>query len=585
MVGNPLLQSVIGSYSKILRCLECSRKEWWVEEYVSSSPLVSAKLSLSHNANVTNQPLDHTSIDASHHTRSLDGADTQEEEEIVDFNQTSCKSDDDNDNALQDYQERSGIEIDEIQPHFFGIQEEISPIEHIESQYEPMINETINTESIHGRNENSKIKSEIKQMQYYTIEPNGTRRIFPLENSQKTLPFDSQEACNDKKGPSQKLNSSYGDESVTTAEATFIAASIEDQKRAGILPSNTSDIQSPAPIVSADVRHNPLNNIELTKKEKKTYKAKCSKCQPKSKKPKILLQKNLDEVHRPKVLVSALSTKDKLELKKCVNNLIVSEIKEEIVLAFDSPSFSCYILPTSRLLQASHIVCGGAEYADIDGSHIICRTFGYLFALAAGLPLFNSNWLHGRSQNRTTPKQGDEEQRRHAKYGISGCVEALQLYAPKRSLAAKVDGDLGTCLFTGYTFFMIFSTIEPINFTSRRSARARQRSIVENDYTKERLVALAQMCSATIIDFKKLHNALETVSLSEKHHICSKYKSLNQDKTLVISDIAIDRGICESLKSIFSDLRGKRALPIVSRHWLIDSIGEFEILNIENYKL
>ena len=589
VVGNPLLQSVVGSYTKILECLEGTRKEWWIQQeeqgHVSSilsSPLQASPCERDEDDEKARNKLIRIDVSCSMESESI-----QEEEEYVDFNQTSCE----NDSNI--YHEEN---IGKSSPKFLNLKEELSPIAYIHSQSEPMISDPermnisnmdynaheqqradpiINEDRKDNESGNSYNHTEVTEEYSKQIELNSIRsKRSPSESSQKTIPYNSQEESAAKK-PDKSMFLSYGDDSVTTAEATFIAASIEDNKVAGISPSKVSESQSPAPIVSTEKIQKEFS-LQVQKNVMENNRIEESKAAQNNG------EINSVCIERPKILVSALNGKDKRELKKCANYLIITEVQEEIILVSDPERWSLRVDAQSSLLQTTHVVCGGAEYADIDGSHIIRRTFGYLFALAAGLQLFNTTWLYDVSRNRTIQniEKDSECSGSDVKYGISGCIDSSQLYAPQRSLGGKSGRYQGTNLFSGYAFFILFGNTN--EQSKRRSARARQKRIEDTDYTKERLVALAQMCSAHIIDARALYNA------SMNSNFNKEMLQRSSSNLIIFTEENItdkDREISHSLNEMISDINGQSTLQQVSSRWMIDSIAEFEVLDTESYKV
>jgi len=349
---------------------------------------------------------------------------------------------------------------------------------------------------------------------------------------------------------------------------------------------------------------------------------------------------------KPRVLSCLLSAEDRRQLKKCVLASLLSEVHEEIILEdattvntsstlLSSSStttaavnkdacsnisrFALKVAECSSIFQTSHVVSGGAEFPNYDGSLIVGRSFRYLFAVAAGLPVFNVTWIQQASHDHALPSSsvsndGDTDHQ----YEVAGCVEASQLFAPRRAMETALaltrlrserncdGGDnaqigihrrrAGAGLLKGYTCFLCgnFDTLqvksESIRSRGRRRGNASSPKSLsdENVYTRERIVALLQMCSANVFDLDAMNDAMSASRGGSLYSV-----SLFSDPAKVV--VVVKNGATarefktakNHVRTLFSEFDKEeeaiRTFPVVNTSWLLNSIGEFEIQEFDAF--
>ena len=367
------------------------------------------------------------------------------------------------------------------------------------------------------------------------------------EDSQKTIPYHLSMStspkptfCNFEKVPSD-----------ASTEATFVAYTIKDRKEVkgdgasvkGILP----------PISQLDTSDTSrLNNINRNQKNDRLV-----------------------------VLASDFDSKDRQSLKRCTRNLLLEEVKEEIAIEVEPGSANLRISSNCNLSRVTHVVCGGAEYADIDGSHIVKRTFSYLYAVAAALPLRNISWITDILEQKQIPEH-------KASYGIAGTVDARQLYAPRRSLDKARGGTstnelnvLGSGLLKGYVCFV------QSNFGSFSKSRKSKRSKSQKNkeiLSKEELVALLQMCQSVVIDVDASYNDVCSTSHVESLSWMLSVKTAQKIYLFCSSDVdVVENKVRAVVEKCLCDNDDSPSLQILNSSWLLESISEFEIQPVEGH--
>ena len=390
---------------------------------------------------------------------------------------------------------------------------------------------------------------------------------------------------------------------------------------------------------------------------------------------------------KPRVLTCLLRTEDRRHLKTCILASLLIEIMDEITLEQQPPllllpnthddstnininttytininRFALRLTRSSSILTATHVVSGGAEFPNYDGSLIVRRSFSYLFAIAAGLPVFNVRWIQQAASSsddvstsalllpclsvnngNDNGSTNEEECAKNRVYEVGGCVEASQLFAPRRAMqaaAAKLslssssripdDNDhanddddailnMGSGLLEGYTCFLC-GTFDVLKGAasehrqgsgSRRKRRGNPKSSCsnanENVYTRGRIVALLQMCSANVFDLNAMHDEMVSCSCSSssssgsissigeiRFPVSSSLFGNNNGNNdpakvvILVKNGATKREFKTAKKYaslLFSDNLNEDVIPVVSALWLLNSIGEFEIQKLDAFMM
>jgi len=264
-------------------------------------------------------------------------------------------------------------------------------------------------------------------------------------------------------------------------------------------------------------------------------------------------------------------------------------------------------------------ICGFSEISTCDGD-LVRRTFGYILSVAAGLPMATSSWITACAAKRewipfsnsaadpNTNENCEERPRRqissnrrkndfdNKSFQILGCTKSSNGWmAPIKSVKAREhrnsQGHYGCGLLDGYTFLLCgeFDSITAYHAIPGKKQCKRKKTAVEpnidppiwNCYTKERVVALLELCGAKVFDL--VSEAARCLSMSETgkkpllpwfHQLC------NQQQTAIMirrGATAQDVETTEKYLGWLYDGNTSTMPPIVKVDWLIDCIADFEV--------
>jgi hypothetical protein len=205
---------------------------------------------------------------------------------------------------------------------------------------------------------------------------------------------------------------------------------------------------------------------------------------------------------------------------------------------------------------ADYAICGNAEFETGDG-YVVGRTYGYLLAVASGIPIVNIS--HMESNIDKIPD---------GKHQVIGDVDSSEWMAPQRAMESRSSGG-GTTLLEGYSILLYgdFASV-PTNTSSKRSRRGETKDAPKTHtmHSLDRLECLLRTCGATILrDKESLHDMLATTS---------------NDKVAVMLR---PNPHLRDWRAANKDMHDFPTLSVICGDWLLDSIGNFHVKEFSDY--
>lgn len=245
----------------------------------------------------------------------------------------------------------------------------------------------------------------------------------------------------------------------------------------------------------------------------------------------------------PTVLVaSALSCKD----AKLLDDL-VSANKVKLATSGDSQQD-----------KADYAICGNAEMETGDG-FLVTRTYGYLLAVARGIPIVNSTYLVAKQANPTLTPDGTH------KHQVIGDATSSEWMAPQRAIKAKSCENEGTKLLDGYTVLLFgdFASLPKSTKRSRSGVAKKSEEDSQFIYSSDRLENLLRTCGATLVE--------DVASLV----------GLDDDKKAIVM-IRPDPHP-RDWRAARKELEDYPTLCVIRGNWLLDSISDFRVKEFDEY--
>jgi len=328
------------------------------------------------------------------------------------------------------------------------------------------------------------------------------------------------------------------------------------------------------------------------------------------------------------------------------HNHTVAEDNSDLDLPFDfespeSRSDFLAALQSSRSGQfgAIYAISADSEYPFIDG-YIVPRSFRYLLAVAAKLHMVDISYIAnncndiGRStgaagrylipQNAAAhPEDMDDACGRrkrskrggptgsngpdpskinpdtNAPYAICGDVDTEGTGAPQRAISAS-----GEAILEGYTVFLFGDFDHVASPSARAGGRSRARSSGSskvddsNLYSRGRLSLLLHLCGADVVDLKEVVQAMEhkatnsASASSDIDHVLNVLQSRGRTiNTVVLTRYRANARDYRLARKFLADHRealksgGVESAPIiVGAEWVLDTIGNFSVQDLEKYQ-
>ena len=252
-------------------------------------------------------------------------------------------------------------------------------------------------------------------------------------------------------------------------------------------------------------------------------------------------------------------------------------------------------------------VCGVSEISTCDGD-LVKKTFGYILSVAAGLPTVAPSWIAACATEKqwmpftvdkaSKPDWCKRERRRNVSnrssegkaFGILGCTNASNGWmVPMKAQQARnirlSQGKVGCGLLEGYTVLMCGEFDKQQQDNNKNKSKNSLPSW--NCYTKERVVALLELCGAKAFDLvseaaKCLSNEDDTIKSwfrQQGHTKCSKVRPIVVmiRKAATVQDIETTEKYIQWLHGASRTSEECFIPPIVKVNWLIESIADFEV--------
>jgi len=293
------------------------------------------------------------------------------------------------------------------------------------------------------------------------------------------------------------------------------------------------------------------------------------------------------------------------------------------------------------MTQCCYAICSNSEFQTCDG-FIAPRSFQYLLAVACGLPIVDISYIRsaalgggglksngkncylhpmdttksdnalqdGGCGNGTAPRSRKTRTRGRdpkvskmvkAPHHIVGDVQSGDWIGPKRARAAllerlssTIDSSLpfNNGLLSNYTILLndTYDTVPiPIQQQKERSTvnkkRNRARSTIgggkqakpvddigQNLYSRGRLSLLLTLCGAKILELK-------AYSKKNIKKGATQVNTAGSDRKVVVLSNG-DQGFCDLSKQLASS-----SISVTSYKWVLDSIAEFTVKNIDDYSI
>lgn len=244
----------------------------------------------------------------------------------------------------------------------------------------------------------------------------------------------------------------------------------------------------------------------------------------------------------PRVLVaSALSTKDRELLDS-----FVDASKIELVTSCEDSTDT-----------VDFAVCGNAEMETCDG-FLVGRTYGYLLAVARGIPIVNISYF-------ATKQTHDDEMMPpldNHKHQIIGDVTSSEWMAPQRAIQNKG----GKPLLDGYKILLFGDFASLRKSPSKRSRSGVAKKMDEDSqeaYSLDRLECLLESCGATVArDVSSLVGVPDNVKVA-----------------VMIRPDPHPR----DWRAARKELEDYPTLPLIRGNWLLDSISDYTAKEFDGY--
>ena len=205
-----------------------------------------------------------------------------------------------------------------------------------------------------------------------------------------------------------------------------------------------------------------------------------------------------------------------------------------------------------------YAVCGNAEFESGDG-FLVNRTYGYLLAVARGIPIVNISYFQDKQSSREMKPDGNH------KHKVIGEADSSEWMAPQRAMKNK-RGKGGTRLLQGYTVLLVgdFDSLPKSPASKRyRSGAAKKDENLQSTYSSDRLERLLRACGATVV---RDVTSLVGVKDDDKVAVMLRPKPHSRD-----------------WRAARKELEDYPTLPIICGNWLLDSIGDFRVKDFDGY--
>jgi len=191
-------------------------------------------------------------------------------------------------------------------------------------------------------------------------------------------------------------------------------------------------------------------------------------------------------------------------------------------------------------------LCGNAEMETGDG-WLIGLTYGYLWAMARGLPILHVSYLY---EGPPYPKKHDLKQR------VIGIGSSVDWMGPQRAVEATGKQKL----LHGYKLILL-GKFDKLPQSSRSRGAS---SDLQSVYSKTRIHTLLSLCGATVLETMPMESNQLSTSTQVAFLIRPNPKSVDwRAARKVVGD-------CSSI-------------PVISADWLLDSLSDYRCKDWNNY--
>ncbi|KAL9180177.1 hypothetical protein ACHAXT_008147 [Thalassiosira profunda] len=263
---------------------------------------------------------------------------------------------------------------------------------------------------------------------------------------------------------------------------------------------------------------------------------------------------------------------------------------------------------------------------------IVPRSFQYYLAVACGLPIVDIEFLsskasmkrRGTTQHQRYPFPGDEAEQKRGRKGQKDCfVLGASNYtwdAPKKARTAALERQSlwqkeegphaqletllpGTDLLRDYSVLLVGEFDHPSHSKRAAAKRKQKSSEFGGGYcTRGNISLLLQLCGACLYDLesvattKLIKKGLTEAQLADIQSLTptgATQNGLKLNDALQASPMEASRGgvvvvvkdqsEAKLAREFLAQLNTPLQIPVVSSQWVLDSIGEFEALDVSKF--
>jgi hypothetical protein len=210
--------------------------------------------------------------------------------------------------------------------------------------------------------------------------------------------------------------------------------------------------------------------------------------------------------------------------------------------------------PMEEEMTADYAICGNAELETGDG-YVVGRTYGYLLAVASGIPIVNISYL-----------ESSVDKMPNGKHQVIGDVDSSEWMAPQRAMSSRRSGG-GTTLLDGYTI-LLYGDFDPEPKTSKRSRSGAAKDVpkTHSTYSAGRFEQILRTCGATVLRDKESFKRIVATTPNDKVAVMLRANPHPRD-----------------WRAATKDLEDYPTLPVICGNWLLDSIGNFYVKAFSDY--
>ena len=310
-------------------------------------------------------------------------------------------------------------------------------------------------------------------------------------------------------------------------------------------------------------------------------------------------QDNISCPKKESVIVKVKIPKALWNQKSTAKDATITETKKPMLLSInvekeDQSIWKYYMeqnmieeLNEESMSSCSFVISPQSVFETCDG-FIVTRTYFYLLAIALGMnivdfKLVREHYKHNKKLPINLDGNKTRMKRNRDTYHVIGDVDATNWNGPLRSRQSLKDKK-NNGLFHGYTVYLHGDF--DVTGSRRRTAATKLKSRnnktdTSSQFTVDRLTTLLRLCGATILtDVTSIFDQISSDSAADKAS-----NTIDISKTLIlIRQNPKARDFRRTEKFVSNQGESLKSVPIVKGNWLLDSIAEFMVKPLNDYR-